>query len=691
MPRLRQENRIVENEINSSLQIYLYDFLYEQQDLYNEYNKIMKSINLKPRNNNLPFKDFILSFHYYLNEIKNDNKKLKQLKKLRWYLCYDKDNYCENDIFINEDINLGTSTLFNVDFDSNINESFSSDDNLSINLKDNILLQGSIMKKNIDDINEDEPLNIDFNLIEKLMKNEDNKLFYLLKCIHLTTTIFCRQSMNYLYSTYKNHKFEFIKEYNKRYKNFIDCAIIINDTCENVNVAVNYLYEEIFKDYPSFPKFSIFRLLIKTWYTEMTNKISEYDSIMSFFKQDILSIYLQFFSNDLDSIKMNITLPIKNSSLDETFFQNSNQTFSDFKNTNYTSKCISKQSSDIKFKIICPFGSYYEDNNIRYSIIEQGLNSINDSFCNEYSVYLLNLTYIDTNNVYNDIIESITSNIESKIQNLYNNLIIEEKLPENKVINEILKHFSSYFYTNRILNILKLKVYSTVHFVLSMLLSNSIIEKFKYFLRNFNINSLFNSGTILKETNNINSNIYQKLYGELKLFPYDDKIKNLIINKFSEENFSNQLVYFNLLKQVDKWFNEENEKMLKKNKKVEKEISRRNISNEYNEYKRTLLSFSIKPSWEIIKKVKKMEKENNKKNNNNNFEKEDEDIQMEDYNLNNLNDNFDINGVYDINNYDFNEFEPFENGNNINNENNDIGGFENGLDFNLDNWNLNNN
>ena len=83
------------------------------------------------------------------------------------------------------------------------------------------------------------------------------------------------------------------------------------------------------------------------------------------------------------------------------------------------------------------------------------------------------------------------------------------------------------------------------------------------------------------------------------------------------------------------------------------------------------------------------ENKNNKKNNNNNFFEKEEDIQMEDYNLNNnFNDNFDINGVYDINNYDFNEFEPFENGNNINNENNDIGGFENGFD-NLDNWNLN--
>ena len=389
---------------------------------------------------------------------------------------------------------------------------------------------------------------------------------------------------------------------------------------------------------------------------------------MSFFKQDILSIYLNFLSRDLDSIKMNISLPIKNSSsFGQYFIHDSNHSFNDLKNTNFTSK-VSKDNSLNKNKIICPFGSFYEDNNICYSIIEQGLNSLNDIFCNEYSVYLLNLTYIDTNNIYNDLINNISDSIQSKIEVLFNNLIIEEKFSETKVINEILKYFSSYFYTNRIINKLKMKIFSTVHVVLSILLLTSLKEKFKYFLRNFNINTLKNSGKVYKNLN-INSSIYEKLYEELKMYPYDERIKILIINKFSCENFSNQLVYFNLLKQVDKWFNQENEKMLKKNKKVEKEISRRNISNEFNEYKRALLSLSLKPNFDLIKKVRKIEKEYNKKNN----EFENDDIQMEEEN--NINESFNINGVYDINNFDIN--------------NNNFNVFDNGLDFNLDNYNLN--
>ena len=89
--------------------------------------------------------------------------------------------------------------------------------------------------------------------------------------------------------------------------------------------------------------------------------------------------------------------------------------------------------------------------------------------------------------------------------------------------------------------------------------------------------------------------------------------------------------------------------MLKKNKKVEKEISRRNIPIEFNENIRLLLSFSIKPNWDTIKKVKQM----NKNSLNNNVSKNDDVIQME---IENFNDNsFDINQIYDINNYDFNK------------------------------------
>ena len=89
----------------------------------------------------------------------------------------------------------------------------------------------------------------------------------------------------------------------------------------------------------------------------------------------------------------------KHSYLDDYFIQNSKQTLTEFKDTNSISKSFSNQNYEIKNKIVCPFDSYYEDNNICYSIIEQALNCINNNFCNEYSVYHLNLINIQNNNI----------------------------------------------------------------------------------------------------------------------------------------------------------------------------------------------------------------------------------------------------------------------------------------------------
>ena len=42
---------------------------------------MFRRLNLKLRKTELRFKDFILNFNYYLNEIQKDKNKIKQLKK----------------------------------------------------------------------------------------------------------------------------------------------------------------------------------------------------------------------------------------------------------------------------------------------------------------------------------------------------------------------------------------------------------------------------------------------------------------------------------------------------------------------------------------------------------------------------------------------------------------------------------
>lgn len=92
LPRLRKENRIIEGDFNSSLQTYLYDFIYEQQDLYEEYNYKMAEFtsNNKPiqcRKPDMPFCDFINNFHHIKDSIDTPDK-IDVLNQLRWYMCF---------------------------------------------------------------------------------------------------------------------------------------------------------------------------------------------------------------------------------------------------------------------------------------------------------------------------------------------------------------------------------------------------------------------------------------------------------------------------------------------------------------------------------------------------------------------------------------------------------------------------
>ena len=75
--------------------------------------------------------------------------------------------------------------------------------------------------------------------------------------------------MCYMNSFYnEQRKTELIKEYIKRFNNFIQASKYINSQCENINIVINYLDKDILKSYPHFPKFSIFRLCMKIWYNE---------------------------------------------------------------------------------------------------------------------------------------------------------------------------------------------------------------------------------------------------------------------------------------------------------------------------------------------------------------------------------------------------------------------------------------
>lgn len=92
LPHLRKQNLIVEGEFNSPLQTFLYDFLYEQQDLYDEYDCKMEDYKtqktIQCRKAELPFCELVCKFNSLVQSIDTTEKK-EALKRLRWFMCFD--------------------------------------------------------------------------------------------------------------------------------------------------------------------------------------------------------------------------------------------------------------------------------------------------------------------------------------------------------------------------------------------------------------------------------------------------------------------------------------------------------------------------------------------------------------------------------------------------------------------------
>lgn len=84
----------MESDINTILQTFLYDFVYDQQDLYDYYDPYLKDYadhmldinheNLEVRTPGIPFSHCLTNFEEQLYIFENEMHKLT-LAKLRWY------------------------------------------------------------------------------------------------------------------------------------------------------------------------------------------------------------------------------------------------------------------------------------------------------------------------------------------------------------------------------------------------------------------------------------------------------------------------------------------------------------------------------------------------------------------------------------------------------------------------------
>ena len=710
---IREKNLILENDINTEFQTILFDFLYDEQELYAYYDELFKQKKYVPKKSKIPFGSFITNYQSLFVNIYNDDKKIKRLKKLRWYLPFDEDNIMsfspsilfsfsnynkENNLNMNMNNELNSFNN-NYSFGLNNNNSLCGRDSFNEKEKNNIYQKFMNNNESLEiktDLKEYEPYEINEDMIDNLLDKEENPVLYIVKLISITIILFCRETMCHLNSIYnEDNSAELIKEYIKRFNNFVQASKCIDSQCENVNVVMNYLDKDILKDYPHFQKFSIFRICLKIWYTEMSSILTEDNcSLLSKIKNSSLKLFSEFLEEDLSNMKINSSF--------QSFLFNSGQSslfgseiLSKSKGNFNLSTSISLFNSNFNNQTvsstICPFGSYYEDSYVKYTIIEKSLCIINETFSDEYTVHLLNLSTIETNNYYNDIENNVINIVQNCIKKMFVSNIdmnnIDNKALIKSIVDKILNYFNSYFYSQKILNKLKKRIYSCV----ALTLKNLIFEQIEI--------KLTENLSIPKPTNTdedaLNSSSNEKYINELHQYLKDKKSMNIEINELKDILGKFNIIenIFEVLSSIDKWFNKEMQIIENTDKKVLKELKKNNISSSYNNLQSYLLSFSVRNNWETIRKIRTIENQHQKLNNPNNQKSNNENSLKNSINTYSLNKGLNnLSQFYseDLNNFGnvdyFNEANNNDLSNNANSmNNNNIGGNNN---FNLGRNNL---
>ena len=680
IPNLNLKNNVLESKINSFFQTNLFEILPKEKKLYDLYDDLFSKkqyIPKKDENNKSLFEDLIINFKDFFYKIQKNKKSMKQLKKLRWYMIFDENNFFEDE---SKKAKIDFFDFKKSNFLIDLNTEYENSDDSFDEMERNKIYEeynekeSNKIEDNLEEIYEKYIINDE--LIDKLLKYEKNPLFYIIKLIYLTIIIFCKSLISHLLFIFINseekesekRKTILINSYLKSFNNFIDTCSIIDEKCVNINIAMNYLYDSLFPDYPKFPKFSIYRMCIRIWFAEINTHLIGKNTLLYEIKEILSSIFSETLKEELlnkmeqknkydvfntKSVNYEKT---KNFSLDTSFLL--------FKSINLSCK-------DPIDDMYSSFGqiNVYEKEDKQYKILEKGLSIINDTFSNEYSVYFLNSSLIDTNNLYDNLVYKLESSIKYYILEVFNVYIYEKNSPVKEIIDNILDYFDNYFFKSYIIPNLKNKINETVY----LFVKDNLLEfvKNKYFENDDNNNKQFDEINLSKKSvfgsaktnwsSNLKSssifdlnnddlgknfNFSENIY--IKTNEYKKEIINYIMKNISFDmnnsqieqkldSINEQINLYDICNSISNWHNEQTNKIKENDKRIIEEIINLkkilNIPLVYDQTKRYLLSYSLQYDWEFIKKAKTLEKYYIK-------DKDDMDI-IEDDNLeNNLGNNY---------------------------------------------------
>ena len=610
IPNLNLKNNVLESKINSFFQTNLFEILPKEKKLYDLYDDLFSKkqyIPKKDENNKSLFEDLIINFKDFFYKIQKNKKSMKQLKKLRWYMIFDESNFFEDE---SKKAKIDFFDLKKSNFLIDLNTEYENSDDSFDEMERNKIYEeynereSNKIEDNLEEIYEKYIINDE--LIDKLLKYEKNPLFYLIKLIYLTIIIFCKSLISHLLFIFINseekesekRKTILINSYLKSFNNFIDTCSIIDEKCVNINIAMNYLYDSLFPDYPKFPKFSIYRMCIRIWFAEINTHLIGKNTLLYEIKEILSSIFSETLKEELLN-KME---------------QKSKYDVFNTKSVNYEkTKNFSLDTSFLLFKSInlsckdpiddmySSFGqiNVYEKEDKQYKILEKGLSIINDTFSNEYSVYFLNSSLIDTNNLYDNLVYKLESSIKYYILEVFNVYIYEKNSPVKEIIDNILDYFDNYFFKSYIIPNLKNKINETVY----LFVKDNLLEfvKNKYFENddnnkqfdeiNLSKKSVFGSAKTNWSSNLKSSSIFdlnnddlgknfnfsENLY--VKTNEYKKEIINYIMKNISFDmnnsqieqkldSINEQINLYDICNSISNWHNEQTNKIKENDKNI---------------------------------------------------------------------------------------------------------------------------
>jgi hypothetical protein len=140
LPKLRKENLFVESPLNTIHQQNMYDFLYDQQDIYDYYDEIFESgrcIQVEVRRQDLPLADTLRDFYDVLNNEFIDESDMNMLASIRWYENNFNVDMGEKKMMIDDELQ---SSIFSTTFTEKIMEGLQMRNNGILSLLNSIML-----------------------------------------------------------------------------------------------------------------------------------------------------------------------------------------------------------------------------------------------------------------------------------------------------------------------------------------------------------------------------------------------------------------------------------------------------------------------------------------------------------------------------------------------------------------------